>query len=52
MIFTVEDGKRLYKDYPKIWEETGKKSKRKIKQEEVKVAKEKYEKLLAECHTE
>lgn len=50
MIFTVEDGKRLYKDYPKIREEIAKKIKRKIKQEEVRAAKEKYEKLLAECH--
>lgn len=52
MIFTVEDGKRLYKDYSKIREETAKKIKRKIKQEEVRAAKEEYEKLLAECHDE
>lgn len=52
MIFTVEDGKRLYKDYSKIREETAKNIKRKIKQEEVRAAKEKYEKLLAECHDE
>lgn len=52
MIFTVEDGKRLYKDYQKLREETAKKINQKIKQEKFRATKEEYEKLLAEYEEE
>lgn len=48
MIYSIENGKKLLEDYEKICNETRETMRAKIKQVEMKEAKDKYEKLLKE----